>query len=145
MLISHRYLGVCKLHEIALAISRYLIKFFDTFGTITDSVTTTYTQLSLLKGFRMQGLIIGISRKRNCIIRVSFISIDINSECHSFLAKTILDIHLHLEMTEVLIHYCNGMLFIETYNCAISYNKMYLNIFKCISIIISWIPYLKIN
>ena len=103
MLIPHLYLGVCKLHEITLEISRYLIKFFDTFGTIKDSVTTTYTQLSLLKGFRMQGLIIGISRKRNCIIRVSFISIDINSECHSFLAKTILDIHLHLEMTEVLI------------------------------------------
>ena len=63
----------------------------------------------------MQGLIIGISRKRNCIIRVSFISIDINSECHSFLAKTILDIHLHLEMTEVLIFsFIIGILIEET-------------------------------
>ena len=115
MLISHLYLGVCKLHEITLAISRYLIKFFDTFGTIKDSVTTTYTQLSLLKGFRMQGLIIGISRKRNCIIRVSFISIDINSECHSFLAKTILDIHLHLEMTEVLILIFSFIIAMECY------------------------------
>ena len=91
------------------------MKFFDTFGTIKDSVTTTYTHLSLLKGFRMQGLIIGISRKRNCIIRVSFISIDINSECHSFLAKTILDIHLHLEMTEVLILIFSFIIAIECY------------------------------